>query len=677
MKAVGFTILALLLLATASHAAFVTFALDNPNLSCPAGNLQKDANGWTIFCATTITSGSCSNSSGTANGTCVVYVDNISGNDSTCLAVASTAAIPSTPCKTLAGGQALMRNGHPDWMLLKRGDTFGPDGSGNNFGEWTLNGASATAPMIIGSYDPSQPGVVDPYVSGNRPVVENNMALNGNTPFTVAHANEGDYLAIVGIELYNYVADPTNGSYNAGAWQNLTGFSYSTATSDWFLMEDCKVSFYETNINFAPGNTTQSASAAIFNRNVIANAYANTSSITPSGMFTNFMGTYSFTENTFDANGYNAAVSGSVAATSNHNIYMGCFTPSQTNFYSIVTITNNIWSNDASNSQFRMAGTYNGNLFAFVPVGFSLGLTSDGACPTDQQDIYATAENNVTIDSNTPAGTNYGGGGDSTVGMVGPTYIENNIISTFASTNIIGTPSALVINYPPTPSDNILINNTILDWTDEACDASGVGCAAANGDAISPNNFNCTTCYSGGAYPDPYRNLGSYYATLSGATSSASVTGTINNCLPSCSGSSTAGNVMNVTAVGSGTLNVGDSITFPGQTHSVTITGNANIAPNMCGGSNCTGTGGTGTYAVDISLNGCSSGSSWSDCSTAAAVTTLASSQTLTGYSPQSLITLEHAQAKNNWNAALGSCAINNYIAYGFGIGPQACPPGG
>jgi hypothetical protein len=636
------------------------------NPACPATSTHIDSNGWTIFCPT-VGTGSCGNSSSNYTGTCIVYVSSSTGNDTGCAAVIYNAAIPGTPCKTLSHAMGLMRNGKPDWLLLLRGDSFTP-GSGGVFGTWSISGVSATAPMVIGSYDSSQPGVVNPYVAGNRPVIENAI---GTDPLQVNSGTGGDYLAIVGIEFYNYTADPNNGSYNAGAWTATTGVIVNN-TVNWWLIEDCKFSFYSFNFTFEPNNVTQANSTLIMNRNVIIAAYANSTSINSSGSFLDYTAFYYLTENTFDHNGWNATAAGAAPAVFNHNLYVGCYTPTQFPVYSFMSMSGNISTNDAETSQIRTGGNYINNLFAMVPNGINFGDNGDTFCPSGSQMTYGNVEYNVVESSNSNSAVT-GGGGISTKLVIGPTNVAYNLISTFAATSSAGTVSALTINAPG--SNQAWSNNTILDWPAKQFDNN-----SGTGDSFTNNNYNCTTCYSGGTYPDPYRTVGSYYATLSGAVSSASVTGTINNCSPSCSASTTAGNVMNVTAVGAGVLNVGDAIIFPGQSFSVEIMGNANIAPILCGGSNCTGTGGTGTYAVNISINSCSS--LWSGCSTAVSVPILASSQTLTDYSlgDYTIGFLEKADTSskaNDLGNAYRACKINDYKRAGFGLAAQGCPTSG
>src|SRR4051812_40417524 len=54
---------------------------------------------------------------------------------------------PEQAVKTIRRGQALLRNGRPDRLLLKRGDTFE-----ETFGNWNKSGASPDEPLVIGAY---------------------------------------------------------------------------------------------------------------------------------------------------------------------------------------------------------------------------------------------------------------------------------------------------------------------------------------------------------------------------------------------------------------------------------------------------------------------------------------------------------------------------------------------
>src|SRR5688572_21963771 len=97
-------------------ASAVTFVAQ----SATAG-MMRDANGWTNFTP-----------SGDSR---VIYVSS-TGNDS------NSGLSASSPVKTIAKAKTLMRDLKPDWMLLKRGDTWN-----ESLGDWRRRGRSSTEPM--------------------------------------------------------------------------------------------------------------------------------------------------------------------------------------------------------------------------------------------------------------------------------------------------------------------------------------------------------------------------------------------------------------------------------------------------------------------------------------------------------------------------------------------------
>ena len=155
------------------------------------------ADGWTVFRGSPGT-GTCGNSSSNYTGTCVVYVAN-AGNDVTCAAqplpVTST---PAHPCATPAKAQQLMRNAHPDWMLLKKGDTWNGGLNGVN-GAWYWNGRSAAEPMLVSSYG-----------TGARPLFKTGAL---DTACYSTTGLRGQFMAIVGISCYVDGADPSSSTY--------------------------------------------------------------------------------------------------------------------------------------------------------------------------------------------------------------------------------------------------------------------------------------------------------------------------------------------------------------------------------------------------------------------------------------------------------------------------------
>ena len=74
----------------------------------------------------------------------VVYVSSSEGND------ANNGLSPGAPISSISHGITLLRDQYPDWLLLKRGDTWQESLTG-----WRLKGRSRLEPMVIGSYGSS------------------------------------------------------------------------------------------------------------------------------------------------------------------------------------------------------------------------------------------------------------------------------------------------------------------------------------------------------------------------------------------------------------------------------------------------------------------------------------------------------------------------------------------
>ena len=70
-----------------------------------------------------------------------IYVSSSTGNDQ------NDGLAESTPRRSLAAGMSLLRDGHPDWLLLRAGDTWD-----EAFLPWSISGRSAAEPMVIGVY---------------------------------------------------------------------------------------------------------------------------------------------------------------------------------------------------------------------------------------------------------------------------------------------------------------------------------------------------------------------------------------------------------------------------------------------------------------------------------------------------------------------------------------------
>src|SRR5262249_40883447 len=125
----------------------------------------RDNNGWTVFTPSTDPK--------------IIYVSSSTGNN------ANSGLSANAPVKILSNGVSLLRNGYPDWLLLKKGDTWTNEVLGVPF---ALNGRSSQEPMLISSYG-----------SGARPKIETSATINNVFYTTSDQGNStGQYIAIVG-----------------------------------------------------------------------------------------------------------------------------------------------------------------------------------------------------------------------------------------------------------------------------------------------------------------------------------------------------------------------------------------------------------------------------------------------------------------------------------------------
>src|SRR5207253_3107090 len=122
---------------------------------------QLDADGWTVIRPSTDTR--------------IVYVSSSLGND------ANDGLSQATPVKTLAKGGSLLRDGFPDWLLLKKGDTWIGEAIWNN-----ISGRSTNEPMLYSSYG-----------SGARPLIK-----TAADQHAITITAKGNYTAFIGIEFY-------------------------------------------------------------------------------------------------------------------------------------------------------------------------------------------------------------------------------------------------------------------------------------------------------------------------------------------------------------------------------------------------------------------------------------------------------------------------------------------
>lgn len=298
---------------------------------CASAGVTRDANGWTQ-----VTPSSDSR---------LVYVSN-AGNDS------NDGLSPSTPKATIAAANSLIRNGYPDHLLLRRGDTFVLSGG---LGSWK-SGRSATEPIVFSYYGSS----------GARPVVKiTNEFINHN-------GNVRNYQFFKGVDIYKSNSDPSSPDFTNVSSTTAVRFVGGGAN---LRIEDCRFRFLEIVIQSYNGGTYTDVEVR---RNIVLDAWRHNTYTTEAkiqGLFVMLVDGYLIEENFFDHNGWNESVSNAGPNMYNHNIYV-----QYDNSEGGIMRGNIITRGAAHGLQARSGGEVDRNLFALNAIGFNIGGVGE---PTD------------------------------------------------------------------------------------------------------------------------------------------------------------------------------------------------------------------------------------------------------------------------------------------------------
>jgi len=218
--------------------------------------LPVDANGWTIL--------------NPAPDSRILYVSSSVGDDATGRAYgASDAAVggdPTAPAgavrpfQTIPAAMAKARPGAPDWVLLKRGDSW------RDVSIRALPGRSKAAPSVVAAYGPAD--AARPRIVGQTAAV----AL-GSGPAGISHA------VVVGVELYCSFDDPAAPDYRRpaapGADARRGGRSRLSLSvgprggMSNVLVEDCLLRFVALHVGGPTGVMTD----VVLRRNAVLDVY--------------------------------------------------------------------------------------------------------------------------------------------------------------------------------------------------------------------------------------------------------------------------------------------------------------------------------------------------------------------------------------------------------------------
>jgi hypothetical protein len=281
--------------------------------SAAMADVETNPSGWTVITP--------------SSDTRMVYVSDVTGNDE------NSGLDAGSPVKTLARGASLLRDGQPDWLLLKRGETW----TNQNLGDWTKRGRSAQEPMLISAYG-----------EGDRPLLR-----TGNSNGITMWRGGVDYsnIAIIGLHFEAHTNTGLNGAHGIRLdrpGQNL-------------LIEDVELEKYATNIVAQSTDPARPFENLSIRRSVIHDAFAQHTGISggshSQGIYTSNVRGILIEENVLDHNGHNPEVAGAEPTIFNHNLYI------QTDSDDLVVRGNIISRAAAHGLQARPGGLVEDNLF--------------------------------------------------------------------------------------------------------------------------------------------------------------------------------------------------------------------------------------------------------------------------------------------------------------------------
>ncbi len=376
----------------------------------------------------------------------MVFVSNSVGNDS------NDGLSQATPKRTIAAGKALMRDGFPDWLLLKCGDTWDEP-----IGSWPNSGRSLAEPTLISSY-----GV------GARPFLRTGTADG----IVTAYLSNPNYVSVVGLHFAAHLYNGTNGTPKGVYWLRHT---------IGFLLEDCYVEHYPQNVVIQGFNETNGDlppnrhSNVRVRRNIISEAYncinsGGSSTISANGLYVCNCDGILIEENLFDHNGTVDTIPGAIPLWFRHNGYV------QNGNTGAILRGNIVYGTDAV--MMRSGGVVEDNLYLrnYNAILFGLGTGPEPA------GVTGTIHNNVVLDSR-----DYGDGTGGTIpgglcidmGNVAQALVDNNILAH----NSLGSSSRPIqmhddhsYNSYRVVENTTFSNNIVYDWGGVSVDINtGVG----------------------------------------------------------------------------------------------------------------------------------------------------------------------------------------------------------
>jgi len=383
----------------------------------------------------------------------IIHVSSSQGND------ANSGEDEANPVQSIARGITLLRDGFPDWLLLRKGDTWY-----ESLGQWRKSGRSASEPMVVYSYG----------ASTARPLLKTGSGNGMTTVGSGGSPPSMDYLVFKGIHFYAHTRDPDSPEFIDSTTNK--GIEWLMG-ADSLLIEDCKFDYYSIGIVLQKV-TSAPVTNVILNRNVVVDSYAISGTSHSQGMYIEQVNGVVIHGNILDHNGWNDTITGAQKTIFNHGMYI------QSTSLNVDIFDNIIMRSSSHGSQLRSGGQLNGNLLIENSIGFTFGGGQPVLSPNE-------CKNNVLLNGSDidPSPTGVRGWGialnsDFTPSNAG--VVADNILANTLSASL--TPVTIAFGV----ANVTYSNNIIHDW--------GPG-----NDTGSP-----------GDYVDPERSIESYSLSVGG-----------------------------------------------------------------------------------------------------------------------------------------------------------------
>ncbi|QIL90624.1 PKD domain-containing protein [Microbulbifer sp. SH-1] len=357
-----------------------------------------------------------------ADDTRIVYVSSSEGDD------ANNGFSSKTPVKTIGQGISLLRDGFPDWLALKSGDSWE-----TGVGAWAKSGRSQSEPMVITSYGA---GAARPLLRTHDESAFRFQGGGGSPEYV-------NYLVIHGLHFYAASRDPNSSEFTGASADRAIVWLRGT---NGLLIEDNLIQFYKEGITLQESDGFDIRNVLIKN-NVIVDSY-HTIDAHSQGIFLKQTDHVRIERNVFDHVGWNNDVPGAEPTKFNHSIYVQFDNRD-------ISIVDNIITRSSSNGvQLRPGGLLEGNVLVHNPI--SLMLSGDNS-----QGDPGIIKNNVVLHGNDITELDPRGWGIDITPEIVSAEVTGNIVAHEASTS----------NNPMAISENSLSaqsGNVVFEWGEQS-----------------------------------------------------------------------------------------------------------------------------------------------------------------------------------------------------------------